>query len=177
MRFPRRHFLHLAVGAAALALQGGIASGERFPVPGKTVRIIVPFAPGGQTDVQARAIAQKLTISLGVPVIVENKPGASTLIAAREVQHAEPDGHTLLYTIAIHVQLPYLYKTAPYDALRDFTPITTGVRSSFVLTAHVDSVQHRARACGLCQGEPRQAELHQIDYRPQDDKGREPQAD
>src|SRR5882724_5909336 len=99
-----------------LTVQGGPSVGERFPIRGKTLRIIVPFAPGGQTDVQARAIAQKLTTSLGVSVIVENKPGASTLIAVREVQRAEPDGHTLLYTISSHVQLPYLYKIPPYDA-------------------------------------------------------------
>ena len=130
------------LGAAVLlavlgmAVQGGIAHGQQFPIPGKTVRIVVPFPPGGQPDVQARAVAQKLTISLGVPVIVENKPGASTLIAAREVQRAEPDGHTLFYTIATHVQLPHLYKVAPYDPFRDFVPVTTGVRSAFVLTAH-----------------------------------------
>jgi tripartite-type tricarboxylate transporter receptor subunit TctC len=121
--------LLLAFAAAAQA--------QTFPIPGKPIRIVVPFPPGGQTDIQARAIAQKMTDGLGAQVIVENKPGGSTLIGARDVMQAAPDGHTLLYTIAVHVQLPYLYKTAPWDAFRDFTPITAGARAATVLTAHV----------------------------------------
>ena len=96
--------------------------------PAKPVRIVVPFPPGGQTDIQARAIAQKMNQALNVPVIVDNKPGGSSIIGAREVQRAAPDGQVLLYTFAIHLQLPHLYKTAPWDAFRDFTPITTGAR-------------------------------------------------
>ena len=107
-----------------------------FPVAGKPVRIVVPFPPGGQTDIQARAIAQKVGEASGLSVIVENKPGGSTVIGAREVQNAAPDGHTLLYTIAIHLQLPHLYRAPPWDAFRDFTPVTTGARSATVLTAH-----------------------------------------
>jgi len=107
-----------------------------FPVAGKPVRIVVPFPPGGQTDIQARAIAQKMIEASGLSVIVENRPGGSTLIGAREVQKSPPDGHTLLYTIAIHVQLPHLYQAPPWDAFRDFTPITAGARSATVLTAH-----------------------------------------
>jgi tripartite-type tricarboxylate transporter receptor subunit TctC len=107
-----------------------------FPIVGKPVRIVVPFPPGGQTDIQARVIAQKMGEALGAGVIVENRPGGSTLIGARDVQKSAPDGHTLLYTIAIHVQLPHLYRTAPWDAFKDFTPVTTGARSATVLTAH-----------------------------------------
>ena len=124
----------------ALALLFAVAAplqAQTFPVPGKPVRIVVPFPPGGQTDIQARAIAQKMSEGLGAQVIVENKPGGSTMIGARDVMGAAPDGHTLLYTIAVHVQLPYLYKTAPWDAFRDFTPITAGARAATVLTAHV----------------------------------------
>jgi tripartite-type tricarboxylate transporter receptor subunit TctC len=112
---------------------------QSFPIAGKPVRIVVPFPPGGQTDIQARAIAQKMTEGLGSQVIVENKPGGSTMIGARDVMAAAPDGHTLLYTIAVHVQLPYLYKTAPWDAFRDFTPITAGARAATVLTAHAST--------------------------------------
>jgi tripartite-type tricarboxylate transporter receptor subunit TctC len=133
----RRH-IALAFAAASLALAGA-AHAQTFPVPGKPVRIVVPFPAGGQTDVQARAIGQKLAESLGVSVIVENKPGGSTLLGAREVQRAAPDGHTLLYTIATHVQLPHLYKNPPWDVFTDFTPITTGARSATVLTAHVSA--------------------------------------
>jgi tripartite-type tricarboxylate transporter receptor subunit TctC len=117
--------------SAALLLACAL-SAHAFPIADKPVRIIVPAPPGGEADIQARAIAQKM----GGNVIVENKPGASTVIGARAVQNAAPDGHTLLYTIAVHVQLPHLYRTPPWDAFRDFTPVTTGARSATVLTAH-----------------------------------------
>ncbi|MGH7186389.1 MAG: Bug family tripartite tricarboxylate transporter substrate binding protein, partial [Pseudomonadota bacterium] len=113
------------------------ATAQTFPQPGKAVRIVVPFPPGGQTDIQARAIAQKMNEASGMSVIVDNRPGASTLIGAREVQNAPADGHTLLYTIATHVQIPHLYRTPPWDVLKDFTPITAGAKSATVLTAHV----------------------------------------
>jgi tripartite-type tricarboxylate transporter receptor subunit TctC len=122
------------VATAAASVQA-----QSFPIAGKPVRIVVPFPPGGQTDIQARAIAQKMGETLGAAVIVENKPGGSTMIGAREVMQAAPDGHTLLYTIAVHVQLPYLYRTAPWDAFRDFTPVTAGARAATVLTAHVST--------------------------------------
>ena len=120
----------IRIGVAMLLACAWSAHG--FPIPGKPVRIIVPAPPGGEVDIQARAIAQKMRGN----VIVENKPGASTVIGARAVQNAAPDGHTLLYTIAVHVQLPHLYRTQPWDAFRDFTPVTTGARSATVLTAH-----------------------------------------
>src|ERR1043165_7945634 len=112
----------LAVVGLLVAFAAGAQS---FPIPGKPVRIVVPFPPGGQTDIEARAIAQKMAESLRSSVVVENKPGASTAIGARDVMAAAPDGHTLLYTIAIHVQLPYLYRAPPWNAFRDFTPVTT----------------------------------------------------
>lgn len=124
----------VALGAFAIV---AAAHAQQFPIPGKPVRIVVPFPPGGQTDIQARAIAQKVNSETpGISVIVENKPGGSTVIGAREVQKAAPDGHTLFYTIATHVQIPHLFRPAPWDAFRDFTPITTGARSATVLTAH-----------------------------------------
>ena len=113
------------------------AAAQSFPQPGRPVRIVVPFPPGGQTDIQARAIAQKMNETPGMSVIVDNRPGASTMIGSREVQKAAPDGHTLLYTIATHVQMPHLYRTPPWDAFKDFTPITAGAKSATVLTAHV----------------------------------------
>jgi tripartite-type tricarboxylate transporter receptor subunit TctC len=130
----------LAAALAALPLHA-----QQFPQPGKPVRIVVPFAPGGQTDIQARAIAQKMAESLGASVIVENRPGGSTVIGAREVQKAAPDGHTLLYTIATHVQIPLLYKVPPWDAFRDFTPITAGAKSATILTAHVSQPYNSIR--------------------------------
>lgn len=134
----RRLFVCAFAAVASVALTAA-AHAQQFPVPGKPIRIIVPFAAGGQTDIQARAIAQRMGETLSVPVIVENKPGASTLIGAREVQKSPADGHTLLYTIATHVQMPHLYKTPPWDVFTDFTPVTTGARSATVLTAHIDA--------------------------------------
>jgi tripartite-type tricarboxylate transporter receptor subunit TctC len=125
----------LALCALAAAFS---AAAQTFPQPGKPIRIVVPFAPGGQTDIQARAIAQKMAATMGshVSIIVENKPGGYTIIGAREVQKAAPDGHTLLYTIATHVQIPHLYKVPPWNVAKDFTPITAGAKSNTILTAH-----------------------------------------
>lgn len=126
--------------AVAVAVTAGAAHAQTFPIPGKPIRIVVPFSPGGATDIQARVIGQKMSESLGGhAVIVENKPGGSTLIGAREVQRSAPDGHTLLYTIALHVQMPHLYKTPPWDPFKDFTPITAGAKGATVLTAHVSA--------------------------------------
>jgi tripartite-type tricarboxylate transporter receptor subunit TctC len=123
------------VASLALALACG-AQAQGFPIPGKPVRIVVPFPPGGQADIQARAIAQKMTDTSGLAVFVDNRAGGSTIIGTREVAKAAPDGHTLLYTIAVFVQLPHLYATPPFDVFREFTPITIGARSGTVLTAH-----------------------------------------
>ncbi len=130
--------IRLTVAFCALAFTCA-AQSQQFPIPGKPIRIIVPFPPGGQTDIQARAIAHKVNETPGMQVIVENKPGASTVIGAREVQKAAPDGHTLFYTIATHVQIPHLFRPAPWDAFKDFTPITAGAKSATVLTAHVSA--------------------------------------
>src|SRR5271154_5096091 len=80
-----------------LAASGG-AVAQTFPQPGKPIRVLVGFAAGGGTDIQARIVAPKLGEALGVNVIVENKPGASTSIAAAEVARSVPDGHTILYS-------------------------------------------------------------------------------
>jgi tripartite-type tricarboxylate transporter receptor subunit TctC len=129
----------IAIALCAAALAAG-AHAQQFPIAGKPIRIVVPFPPGGQTDIQARAIGQKMSEALGGhSVIVENKPGASTIIGSRDVQKSLPDGHTLLYTIATHVQNPHLFKVPPWDPFKDFTPITAGARSASVLTAHVST--------------------------------------
>jgi tripartite-type tricarboxylate transporter receptor subunit TctC len=125
----------IALALCALAVVCS-AHAQGFPIAGKPIRIVVPFPPGGQADIQARAIAQRMTEASGLAVIVDNRPGGSSIIGTREVAKAAPDGHTLLYTIAVFVQLPHLYATPPFDVFKDFTPITTGARSGTVLTAH-----------------------------------------
>lgn len=123
--------------AIILALAAGAASAQSFPAPGKPVRILVGFAPGGGTDIQARIVLPKLSAALGgAPVIVENKPGAGTALAASEVARSAPDGYTLLYTFnGTFAQLPFTQHVT-YDPFKDFTPISLGARGSQLLVVH-----------------------------------------
>jgi tripartite-type tricarboxylate transporter receptor subunit TctC len=123
--------------AIILALAAGAASAQSFPAPGKPVRILVGFAPGGGTDIQARIVLPKLSAALGgAPVIVENKPGAGTALAAAEVARSAPDGYTLLYTFnGTFAQLPFTQHVT-YDPFKDFTPISLGARGSQLLVVH-----------------------------------------
>src|SRR5258706_9985384 len=89
--------------AACTFLQLSSALAQGFPNPGKPVRIVVPFPPGGTSDIHARHVASKLGPPLGASVIVENRPGASTIIGAMAAVKAEPDGHTLLYTLSLTI--------------------------------------------------------------------------
>ena len=137
LTLPTRRSLLLALGVLCF---GTLAFAQSFPIAGKPVRIVVPFPPGGQTDIQARALAAKLTASLGVPVLVENRPGASTIIGAQEVVKSPPDGHTLLYTIAVTAsQNPHLYSKLPFDPLKDLTPVMLAAKSSTVMMVAADA--------------------------------------
>ena len=107
--------------------------------PDRPIRIVVPFTPGGGTDLQARRIVPALAEAFGVSVVVENKPGGGTLIGTREVAKSAPDGSTLLYTVAAMTQLPHLHATPPFDLFRDFTPITPGSLGGTVLVARADA--------------------------------------
>lgn len=105
--------------------------------PSHPMRMIVPFAPGGPTDILARAIGQKLTESWGQPVVIENRPGASGNIGAEAVAKAAPDGHTLLLaTAGILTINPSLFSRLPFDAQRDFSPITLAASVMNVLVVH-----------------------------------------
>jgi tripartite-type tricarboxylate transporter receptor subunit TctC len=131
------HILFAVLLCVLLPLAGGsYAAAQAFPMPGKPVRIIVPYPAGGHSDSQARIIGAKLGESLGVPVVVENRPGASTLIATQETIRSAPDGHTLLCTNQTVVMLPHLYRVPPYDAFRDLTPLTEASVSGMVLIVH-----------------------------------------
>jgi tripartite-type tricarboxylate transporter receptor subunit TctC len=104
--------------------------------PAKAVRMIVPFPPGGGTDYTARLIGQKLSELWGQPVVIENRPGASTIIGSEMVAKSPPDGYTLLMGSTNHTINPSLIAKLPYDTARDFAPITVCVTSSYVLVVH-----------------------------------------
>jgi tripartite-type tricarboxylate transporter receptor subunit TctC len=123
----------------ALALLPGamVAAAADFPIPNKPVKLVVGFPAGGGTDAQARLVAQHLAPLLGVPVIVENRPGAGTMLAATEVARAPADGHTLLYTPASTLsQLPHTLSAVKYDTFKDFTPVAQGALGPLVLVVH-----------------------------------------
>lgn len=122
--------------AILAALVPAIVAAQEFPQPGKTVRILNPFPPGGTADTLSRAIAAKLTQQLGVPVVVENKPGGSTVVAVNELKRSAPDGHTMLYTVTgTTSQLPHLYAKPPYDPFVDFTPLGLAAYNRLILVA------------------------------------------
>ena len=127
-----------AMTVGALLAAGVPAIAQTFPVPGKPIRIVVPFPPGGQTDVYARVVAQHLGEALGgVPVVVENKPGGNTMVGAADIARAPADGHALLFiNPAALTQLPHLVAKQPFDPVRDFTPVIQFVRTTVVLVAH-----------------------------------------
>jgi tripartite-type tricarboxylate transporter receptor subunit TctC len=131
----RRAFA-LLIGCALLAL-APLAGAQDFPAKGKPIRIVVGFTAGGGTDAQARIVAQKLGEVLGTSVIVDNRPGASTMLAANEVARAPADGYTLLYApSSTMAQNPHTLAQVPYDPFKDFTAISMGGRGPLVLTVN-----------------------------------------
>lgn len=118
---------------SALVSAGAIA--QSFP--SRPVRLIVPFPPGGATDTFSRAVAAEMTKNLGQTVIVENRPGAGTTIAAEIVSKSPPDGHTLLFTdLSTHTITASLYTRLAYHPLRDFAPVAVVNSSPLILVAH-----------------------------------------
>ncbi|MGC3987957.1 MAG: tripartite tricarboxylate transporter substrate binding protein [Pseudorhodoferax sp.] len=136
----RRSFVFSA-GAAALAsvLPHGRSFGSEPAYPSRPVTIVVPFAPGGGSDIVARMLAIDLSKRWGTAVVVENKPGAGGQIGNAFVARAAPDGHTLLLGITTLIQAPSLYRNLPYDAFRDFTPLAQLATSSNFLVLPASS--------------------------------------
>jgi tripartite-type tricarboxylate transporter receptor subunit TctC len=112
----------------------GIASAQTYPA--RTVRVIVPWPPGGANDVVARIVAQRMTEQLGQQVIVENRGGASGTIGSDLVAKGPADGYTLMVHSATHVANPHLYKKLPYDTLKDFTGVTALAVQVGMLVVH-----------------------------------------
>jgi tripartite-type tricarboxylate transporter receptor subunit TctC len=120
--------------AAAVALSFAAPLAAQWDYPNKPIRIVVPYPPGGATDITARAYAQDLTEVLGQPVIVEHRPGGGTNIGAEYVARAAPDGYTLyVANFASHAVNRWLWKKLPFDPVADFTPIAMMVRGPMFL--------------------------------------------
>jgi tripartite-type tricarboxylate transporter receptor subunit TctC len=132
---PSRRQVLAGVVALVASAAGDVRAAPDWPA--KPVRLVVPFTPGGSTDILGRAIAQKLQEAFGQPFVVENKPGAGGSIGATEVARAAPDGYTLLMghigTLAIN---PSLYRNLPYDPLSSFTPVALVARVPNVLVVN-----------------------------------------
>jgi tripartite-type tricarboxylate transporter receptor subunit TctC len=124
--------------AIALVASASLAAGTSFAqsYPSKPVRLIVPFAPGGPADIQARLIGPKLTEAWGQPVVVENRAGANTIIATELTARADPDGHTVLVVSAGFAINVSLYAKLPYDSLRDFAPVTQLTSGPAIVVVH-----------------------------------------
>jgi len=144
---------------AALALAGlwMAAPVSAQPYPSKPIRVIVAFAPGGIADFAARSVSQRLSESLGVPVVVENRPGAGGITGAEVVAKSPPDGYTLLVTSISHTINPSVRKNLPFDAVRDFAPVTLITDAPNFLVVHPSlPVKSVKELIALARGRPGQ---------------------
>jgi tripartite-type tricarboxylate transporter receptor subunit TctC len=121
MKLPRRRFLHLAAGAAALPAVPHMARAQSYPT--RPVHLIVPVPAGSSADIQARLMGQWLSERLGQTFVVENRPGASNNIATEAVVHAAPDGYTLLAMTAANASNATLYDALSFNFIRDIAPV------------------------------------------------------
>jgi tripartite-type tricarboxylate transporter receptor subunit TctC len=117
-----------------MAIAGSATAQQAYP--SKPIRLVVPYAPGGNTSVLARLFVQKLTESWGQPVIVDNRPGGNTIIGTEAVAKAPADGYTILLVTSSHVINPLLLASLPYDAVKDFAPVATLAGSEYILVVH-----------------------------------------
>jgi tripartite-type tricarboxylate transporter receptor subunit TctC len=126
--------LSLSIFFVSALVATASAAAQNFPA--KPVRIIVPFAPGGGTDLLARTLAVKLTAAWNQQVVVDNRPGGGTVIGSDLVAKSAPDGHTLLLTANTHTTNPALHAKLPYDTLKDFAGVTQIAAAPMLLTTH-----------------------------------------
>jgi tripartite-type tricarboxylate transporter receptor subunit TctC len=134
MKLHRRQFLHLAGAALAGIATQPTAWAQTYPE--RAVRVIVPYAPGGPTDIIARLVALKLSDHVGKQFYVENMPGAGGNIGMGRAAQAAPDGYTVMFVAPPYVINPALYEKVPFDPNKDFEPVTLAVNSAIVLTVH-----------------------------------------
>jgi len=143
----RRKFLRSAISGLLLAAtlptwQVAHATQTTNDWPARPIRLVVPFPPGGSVDTVARSLGKSLQESLGQPVIIENKPGASSVLGARHVKESTPDGYTLLLNASLQVANPLLLDTVTYDALKDFVPVTEIGAQPQLILVRADSPYH-----------------------------------
>ena len=134
MKLPRRGFLRLAAGAAALPAVSRFAWAQTYP--SRPVRIVVGFPPAGATDIVARLMGQWLSERLGQPFIIENRPGAGSNIAAEAVIRAPPDGHTLLLIFSANAINATLYEKLNFDFIHDLAPVAGIMRIPNVMVVN-----------------------------------------
>ncbi|MBR0650093.1 tripartite tricarboxylate transporter substrate binding protein [Roseomonas terrae] len=132
MRIARRHALTGA--SAALALPGRASAQAAYP--SRPIRVIVPFGPGGGTDILIRILDPYVSRSLGQPLVIENRPGAGSIVGTEAVARSEPDGYTLLAVDSTFCINQGLFPSLPYDAARDFAPVALLANAPIVLLAH-----------------------------------------
>ena len=134
MKLPRRQFLHLAAGVTALPAVSRIAAAQAYP--SRPVRIIVPFAPGGATDIMARLVGQWLSERLGQQFVTENRPGAGSNVGTEVVVNAPPDGYTLLQVGASSAINMTLYEKLNFNFLRDITPVAGIISIPYIMAVN-----------------------------------------
>ena len=131
MELPRRQFLHLAAGAAALTALSRATSAQSYPT--RPVRLILPFGPAGATDITARLIGQSLSERLAEPFVIENRPGAGGNIATEAVVRAPPDGYTLLYVATANASNATLYDKLNFNFIHDIAPVAATVGFPYIM--------------------------------------------
>ena len=122
--------------SATLAVGNAAAQSAAEKYPEKSIKIVIPFPPGGSTDALGRAVAQKMQEKWGQAVVVENRPGASTLIGSTAVAKAAPDGYTLIVAVSSHTTNPAMHTSMPFDTLKDFKAISMLARAPVLVVAN-----------------------------------------
>jgi len=160
VNLPRRKFLHLAAGAAALPALSRIARAQTYPT--RPVRLIAGFPPGGGTDVMARLIGQSLSERLGQPLVIENRPGAASNIGTEAVVRAVPDGYTLLLAGINNAINATSYDKLNFNFIRDITPVAAIGGVPAIMAVHPSFLQKPFLNSSLM---PRQIQARSIWHR------------